>query len=420
MAVLMSYQDKYLLSFIQSELREVELYHSKIDGLIGKGCYDAFDTITKVLGNNKPIKRLNVFTPKDIFKTIQQYLVDNGYNTKGVDGIWGKGSQTAFDTLIEAYRHKASTPHHWYAWTGNNAVFDDGVVKLRKWLIEDNQKPDIHVDYVLSLFALITKQRFDPSMRNTEGAVGLIGFTQVAASNLGTTVDALGKMTFSEQIDYVIKYYKTAIGKITSLNGYYGALMYPSDPERPIPESVSNALLDSLWNGLDPINRDIVECHVNDIPPAETPKVENPNIAKPVDPSTGKSGFVFGKASEQRLVGVKPILVKVVRRALELSTVDFGVREGLRSIETQREYVRKGVSQTMNSKHLTGDAVDLYPSVLPPDWGTNINVFMPVLIAVHKASLELGVKMRFGVNWKGDPTLSIETKFVDAPHCELN
>lgn len=129
--------------------------------------------------------------------------------------------------------------------------------------------------------------------------------------------------------------------------------------------------------------------------------------------------FKFSQKSLNNLQGVKPELVKVVKRALELSPVDFGVREGLRTVEQQRENVRKGVSQTMNSKHITGDAVDLYPSVLPAGWQTNPKVWLPVLDAVKQAADELGVKLRYGINWKNDPNLPIETKFIDAPHVEL-
>ena len=129
--------------------------------------------------------------------------------------------------------------------------------------------------------------------------------------------------------------------------------------------------------------------------------------------------FKFSQKSLQNLKGVNPVLVKVVTRALELSPVDFGVREGLRSVEQQRENVRKGVSQTMDSKHITGRAVDLYPSVLPVGWQNNPYVWLPVMKAVKQAGDELGVTLRFGINWKNDPSLPIETKFIDAPHVEL-
>ena len=75
------------------------------------------------------------------------------------------------------------------------------------------------------------------------------------------------------------------------------------------------------------------------------------------------SDFVFSDTSISRLNGVNDNLVKVVKRALELSTQDFAVLEGLRTKELQAELVRKGASQTMNSKHITGRAVDLVPIV---------------------------------------------------------
>ncbi|MDN0092724.1 M15 family metallopeptidase, partial [Yersinia ruckeri] len=64
--------------------------------------------------------------------------------------------------------------------------------------------------------------------------------------------------------------------------------------------------------------------------------------------------------SENNLNGVNPALVKVVRRALELSPVDFGVTEGLRTIARQKELVAAGKSQTMNSRHITGHAIDVF------------------------------------------------------------
>lgn len=70
--------------------------------------------------------------------------------------------------------------------------------------------------------------------------------------------------------------------------------------------------------------------------------------------------FALSRRSEARLVGVHPDLVAVVRRAIQITEVDFGVLEGVRTLERQRELVAKGASQTMNSRHLTGHAVDLF------------------------------------------------------------
>lgn len=130
-------------------------------------------------------------------------------------------------------------------------------------------------------------------------------------------------------------------------------------------------------------------------------------------------GFKLSSRSESNLNGVDERLVKVIRRALEISSADFAVIEGLRTIEQQRENVRKGVSKTMDSRHLTGHAVDILPSAIKPGMDWELKYFMPVLKAIKQASDELGVPLRFGINWKSDPSLPIETKFVDAPHIEI-
>ncbi|RLO42828.1 peptidase M15, partial [Serratia marcescens] len=68
------------------------------------------------------------------------------------------------------------------------------------------------------------------------------------------------------------------------------------------------------------------------------------------------SNFSFSERSKKNLEGVNPALIAVARRALELSPVDFGITEGLRTMERQREMVRTGKSQTLKSRHLTGHA----------------------------------------------------------------
>lgn len=127
------------------------------------------------------------------------------------------------------------------------------------------------------------------------------------------------------------------------------------------------------------------------------------------------NNFRFSQRSENNLIGVKPALVNVIRRALELTPVDFIVIEGLRTQARQKELVATGKSQTMNSRHLTGNAVDIIP--VNTTW--NIEEFKPLLKAVKQAADEQGLKLRFGINWKNDPSLPIETRFIDAPHIEI-
>ena len=69
--------------------------------------------------------------------------------------------------------------------------------------------------------------------------------------------------------------------------------------------------------------------------------------------------FRFGKKSEEKLASVHRDLSRVARKALELSPVDFGITEGLRSEEKQKQLVAEGASKTMKSKHLTGHAIDI-------------------------------------------------------------
>ncbi len=127
------------------------------------------------------------------------------------------------------------------------------------------------------------------------------------------------------------------------------------------------------------------------------------------------NNFRFSLRSEGNLKGVNPALVKVVRRALEITPVDFIVIEGVRTEAQQRENVKKGVSKTMDSRHLTGYAVDLLP--VGADWN-DYKCWLPVLDAMYKAGAELGVKLRFGITWTGNPH-DKPARFLDAPHVEI-
>lgn len=113
--------------------------------------------------------------------------------------------------------------------------------------------------------------------------------------------------------------------------------------------------------------------------------------------------YQLGKTSIQRLQGVDPRLVRCVQRAIQLTAQDFTVLEGVRSIETQRDYVKRGVSQTMDSRHLRqadglGKAVDLVPWAGGlPRWEWPL--IWPIAEAMRQASIELGVPIRWGGGW---------------------
>lgn len=138
--------------------------------------------------------------------------------------------------------------------------------------------------------------------------------------------------------------------------------------------------------------------------------------------------FSFSKLSASRLEGVHPDLVRVVRRALSISKIDFMVVEGVRTPARQRQLYAKGrtapgpkVTWTLNSNHFVdkktgfGHAVDLLPA--PYDW-KNLKDFDLMAEAMFEAARLENVRIRWGADWDrdGKPRERGET---DSPHFEL-
>ena len=121
----------------------------------------------------------------------------------------------------------------------------------------------------------------------------------------------------------------------------------------------------------------------------------------------------FGKRSLANLKGVNTKLVNVLNQTIK--HFDFTVIEGLRSLETQKEYIDKGTSKTMDSKHLVGRAVDIAP--YPVDYD-NIKRFIYLGGFILGVASQLGVKLRWGMDWDMD-TYVKDTKFIDAGHFEM-
>ena len=120
-------------------------------------------------------------------------------------------------------------------------------------------------------------------------------------------------------------------------------------------------------------------------------------------------GYKLGAHSEMLLRGVHPDLIKVIRRAIQISKHDFKVLEGVRSVARQRELVKKGASQTMKSRHIHGFAVDIAPFVAGQvrwDWP----LYYELAAAVKQAAKDVGVQVEWGGDWK---------TFKDGPHWQL-
>ncbi len=120
--------------------------------------------------------------------------------------------------------------------------------------------------------------------------------------------------------------------------------------------------------------------------------------------------YKLGPRSQTRLKGVHPDLVKVVERAIEITTVDFTVLEGLRDPMRQKKLKDAGASMTLNSRHITGHAVDLGAWVDDQvDWSWPL--YHQIAAAMKEAAKEAGVAIVWGGDWR---------TFKDGPHFELD
>lgn len=119
--------------------------------------------------------------------------------------------------------------------------------------------------------------------------------------------------------------------------------------------------------------------------------------------------FRLSQRSRERLKGVHPDLVAVVEAAILLTPVDFMITEGLRTSARQAELVRAGASRTLNSRHLTGHAVDVAAWVdggVRWDWP-----LYPRIAGAFKAAAAAGAPLIWGGDWP---------RLRDGPHFELD
>lgn len=121
------------------------------------------------------------------------------------------------------------------------------------------------------------------------------------------------------------------------------------------------------------------------------------------------SNFRLSQRSLDKLQGVRDALQLVVLRAIQLTEVDFVVLEGLRTRARQEELLRAGASQTMNSRHLTGHAVDLGAWV-----GGEVRWDWPLYYKLARAMKAAAADMNTPIEWGGD-----WRTFKDGPHFQL-
>ena len=148
-------------------------------------------------------------------------------------------------------------------------------------------------------------------------------------------------------------------------------------------------------------------------------------------------GFKLSRRSLDRLEGIDERLQAVVKQAITLTKTDFGVVQGMRTLEQQKELVAKGASKTMKSKHLEGKAFDIMAFINGrASW--ELSLYDDLADAIQEAATMIGVPIRWGAAWhindirKWDGTMEeamnayIDLRrsqgrrpFIDGPHFEL-
>ena len=115
------------------------------------------------------------------------------------------------------------------------------------------------------------------------------------------------------------------------------------------------------------------------------------------------SEFKLSRRSLDRLEGIDDGLQAVIKMAITLTKTDFGVVQGMRTIEQQKELVASGASQTMRSKHLEGKAFDIMAFVNGrASW--ELNLYDDLADAIKEAATNLNVPICWGAAW-GTPKM---------------
>lgn len=116
--------------------------------------------------------------------------------------------------------------------------------------------------------------------------------------------------------------------------------------------------------------------------------------------------------SERNLLGVHPDLTRLMRESHAKCppSLSFIIIEGRRTLTRQKQLVADGASRTLNSRHLTGHAVDIMATINNRGrWDWPLYAQLAVLIKAEAA--RLSIPIIWGGDWR---------TFRDGPHYELS
>ncbi len=140
--------------------------------------------------------------------------------------------------------------------------------------------------------------------------------------------------------------------------------------------------------------------------------------------------YRFGKTSADRLATCHPDLILIAEEALKCSQLDFGIAEGHRTVERQRQLFKEGKSRidgiTQTGKHNLNPsmAIDVFAFIDgKASWQERDLLYLAGVITATAARLlaegKVSHRIRWGGNWDGDGIIVSDQSFIDLPHFEL-
>lgn len=177
----------------------------------------------------------------ELIRRMQQDLINVGLYEGEVDGSWGRMSQAAWDAAMGCVANRADArvvhmpvpTKKSIAWSAKvHPEFSDKIIRIADQL----RMPEDGADWLMACMAWETGERFSSSVKNGagSGATGLIQFMPTTARGLGTTTEALAKMSELDQLDYVYRYFLPYRGKLNSLADTYMAILWPAGIGKPL------------------------------------------------------------------------------------------------------------------------------------------------------------------------------------------
>lgn len=169
-------------------------------------------------------------------KELQRNMKALGLYTGTIDGLWGPASHGAFvnarRAVVRLSKPTAEYGETLFAYAKSTAWSDKVSVDFITKVRDIASKLDMSwqgADELISCMAFETGETFSPTIKNGAGApyYGLIQFGEAAATDAGTTLAALLKMTAEQQIEYVYKFFKPYTGKLKTISDVYMRILYP-------------------------------------------------------------------------------------------------------------------------------------------------------------------------------------------------